>query len=146
GANMIVETEHRVWTFEEFCDRIPEGLKADLIDGVIYVASPDNVQHYDIDIWLHILIRGYVKKRKIKGRLFGFKVAFRLGDHEGPEPDLAYLCPENVHRICRTYIDGPPDAAFEIVSPDSVVRDYQKKLKQYERAGVPEYWIIDPLE
>ena len=46
---MAIASEHRLWTFNEFCDRIPEGLKADLIAGVIHVASPDNVQHYDSD-------------------------------------------------------------------------------------------------
>ena len=36
--------------------------------------------------------------------------------------------------------------AMEIVSPEGIDRDYNKKWKQYERAGIPEYWIIDELE
>ena len=143
---MIVDAEHRVWSFEEFCEWIPEGLKADLIEGVIYVASPDNIKHHNIAMFLNLLIRGYLRRRKIKGHTFGFRIAFRLGDTEGPEPDLAYLAPEHSDRICETYIDGPPDLAVEIISPDSIERDYRKKRKQYERAGVREYWIIDPLE
>jgi Uma2 family endonuclease len=45
--------------------------------------------------------------------------------------------------IKRGHVDGPPDLAMEIVSPESVERAYEKKRKQYEQAGVPEYWIID---
>jgi Uma2 family endonuclease len=143
---MPVALEHRLWTFADFCERIPEGLKADLIEGVIYVASPDNIQHYDVNSWLQMLISRYLKERKIEGRLFGYKIAFRLSEKNGPEPDLAYLRPESCIRIRNTYIDGPPDLAVEIVSPDSVERDYEKKRDQYESAAVAEYWIIDPLE
>lgn len=143
---MAIAVEHRVWTFEEFCERIPEGLKADLIDGVIYVASPDNIEHNELNLWSAELLRRFLRKRKIKGRVFGFRIAFRLNGENGPEPDLAYVRPERVHLIRKTFIKGAPDWSLEIVSPDSVERDYQKKRLQYERAGVAEYWIVDPLE
>jgi len=121
-------------------------MKADLIDGVIYVASPDNIQHNDIDMWFAEVLRRYLRKRKIKGCVYGFRIAFRLDDENGPEPDLAYVCPERVHLVRKTHVKGPPDWALEIVSPSSVERDYEKKYKQFERFGVREYWIIDPME
>lgn len=142
----ITAIDREVWTFEQFCERIPEGMKADLIDGVIRVASPDNIQHHEIDAWFLIVLTLFLKKRKIKGRVFGFRIAFRLDDENGPEPDLAYVCPERVHLIRKTHIKGPPDWALEIVSPSSVERDYDDKRNQFERFGVREYWIIDPLE
>lgn len=40
---------------------------------------------------------------------------------------------------------GSPDAAVEVVSRDSVSRDYIDKKRIYEKSGVSEYWIIDPL-
>ena len=143
---MIVAADYRVWTFEDFCDRIPEGMKADLIEGVIYVASPDSIYHHDLYFWVAQVLYRYLKSRKIKGRVFGSRIAFRLDDENGPEPDVAYLVPERTFVIRKTFIKGPPDWAVEIVSPDSVERDYSRKRKQYERAGVKEYWIIDPLE
>lgn len=51
-----------------------------------------------------------------------------------------------IDKIKSGYVDGPPDLAVEIVSPDSVERDYENKRRRYEEAGVKEYWIIDPLE
>lgn len=143
---MPVDVEHALWTFEDFCERIPEGLKADLIDGVIYVASPDNVWHHDVASWFAEVLKRYLRVKKIKGRLFGSRIAFRLDDENGPEPDLAYVRPDRVHLIRTAHIKGPPDWALEIVSPSSVERDYEKKRSQYERFGVTEYWIIDPLE
>ena len=99
---MAIVSEQGVWTFEAFCDRIPEWLKADLIDGVIHVASPDNVAHYEINSWYHAILRNYLRARKIKGRLVGYRIAFRLDDENSPEPDLAYVRPERVHLIRKT--------------------------------------------
>jgi Uma2 family endonuclease len=42
-------------------------------------------------------------------------------------------------------MDGAADIVIELVSPESVHRDYGEKLYEYEQAGVPGYWIIDPL-
>jgi Uma2 family endonuclease len=41
-------------------------------------------------------------------------------------------------------LEGPPDLAIEIVSPDSEARDWREKYQEYEAAGVREYWVIDP--
>lgn len=132
-------------TFEEFCDFVPDGQKADLIDGVIYMASPDSYRSDLIFSWLHPLMTFYVAKKKL-GRICGSRRAFRLGDYGGPEPDIAFVRKDRFGHDQTGYFDGPPDLAIEIVSPESVERDYKKKRKQYQDAGVPEYWIIDPAE
>ena len=139
-------TRRVYWTFDDFCALIPEGQKADLIDGVIYVASPDNLEHSRIDRFLDHLLSDYLDETGIGGEVLGSRVAFRLDDEGAPEPDLAYVRPERLHLLQENYVDGRPDWAVEIVSPDSIERDYNKKRLQYERFGVPEYWIIDPLE
>ena len=51
----------------------------------------------------------------------------------------------NLDRATPTYVDGPADLVVEIVSPDSVTRDQRDKLAEYQSAGVPEYWVINPL-
>ena len=141
---MSVAIRRKLYTFEEFCDLIPEGEKADLIDGVIHMASPDSIEHHDIYGWLYRLICDFLEEMRILGRLFGSRVAFRLGRRYGPEPDLGYVSPERLDCIRSGYVIGPPDWAAEIVSPDSVERDYLRKRLLFERAGVLEYWIIDP--
>jgi Uma2 family endonuclease len=143
---MSTATKYQLYTFEEFCALIPEGQKADLIDGVIYMASPDNIEHYHINRWLSRLIEDYLDASMIEGDVFGYKIAFRLGPTGGPEPDLGYVQGSRLHLVKTTYVDGPPDLAIEIVSPDSIERDYKKKHKQYEEASVGEYWIIDPMK
>lgn len=129
-------------TFEEFCARSPDGQKADLIDGEVFVASPDSFHAGTLFGWLHALMSFYVEAKDL-GQIVGSRIAFRLGDRNGPEPDLAILHKRHASRIHENFVEGPPDLAMEIVSPESIERDYEKKYLQYQRAGVPEYWIID---
>lgn len=140
---MIARTGH--YTFAEFLELIPEDQKADLLEGAIYMASPENTEHNDLLAWLVTLLRVYLDHRPF-GRLTVNKVAYRLGDRTAPEPDLGIVCTERMDRIRHGYVVGPPDLAVEIVSPDSVHRDYELKRAVYEQHGVREYWIIDPGE
>jgi Uma2 family endonuclease len=142
---MSATTKKRLYTFEEFCDLVNEDRKADLIDGVIYMASPENTDANDIFVWLNSLLYTFVQARQL-GRVYGSRVAFRLGEHESPEPDIGFVRKDREHLIQRGFVDGRPDLAVEIVCPESIERDYEKKRKQYQDAQVPEYWIVDEIE
>jgi Uma2 family endonuclease len=129
-------------SFEEFCVLIRADQKADLIDGVIYMASPENIDANRLFVWLICLLNLYVRAKGL-GEVFGSRVAFRLGEVSGPEPDIAFVKKDRLHLARRTFFQGPPDFAIEVVSPECVERDYVKKRTLYETAGVREYWIID---
>jgi Uma2 family endonuclease len=140
-----VSAPRGVYTFEDFCWIVPDGQKADLINGVIYMASPDNTDADELFGWLHALILIFVRRSRL-GRVFGSRVAFRLDERNGPEPDIAFVCTARLGQVRRGFVLGYADLAIEIVSPDSVERDYEKKRAQYEEAGFKEYWIVDELE
>jgi Uma2 family endonuclease len=80
------------------------------------------------------------------GEVFVTRVAFRITERRGPEPDVAFVAKRRLGVVKKGFVDGPPDLAVEIVSQDSVERDYVVKRSIYEKAGVREYWIIDPDE
>ena len=142
---MVRRTHTGTTTFAEFVELIPEDQKADLLDGVIYLASPENLEHNDLLGWLTVVLRPFIEARGL-GRLTINKVAYRFSDRAAPEPDLGFVAAHRADCIKHGYVDGPPDLAVEIVSPDSVDRDYEAKRRQYEAGGVLEYWIINPLE
>jgi Uma2 family endonuclease len=132
-------------TFDDFCLLVGDGQKADLIDGVIYMASPDNTGANDLNGWLYMLVRMFVQENDL-GNVYVSRVAFRLDDMNSPEPDIGFARKQRLHLVKRGSVDGPPDLAVEVVSPDSVERDYGKKRELYEQFGVEEYWIVDELE
>lgn len=71
---------------------------------------------------------------------------FRLRIREGRwrEPDVLYLAPRSEARFRKDWWDYA-DLVVEVVSADDPERDYVEKRKDYAAAGVPEYWIVDPL-
>lgn len=132
-------------TFEDFCFLVKEDQKADLIDGVIYMASPENTEANSLFMWYGGLLDLYVEELDL-GKVFGLKVALRLDDRNGPEPDILFVANNRLRLVQWGHVDGPADMAVEIVTPESIDRDYTKKLKQYEKARIREYWIIDEQE
>ncbi len=138
-------TRRGVFTYDDFCALIREDQKADLIDGVIYMASPENKKANGLFIWLVTVLQLYVRRRKL-GEIYGSRFACRLDDTNAPEPDILFVAAANLKRIKYGGVEGPPDLAIEIVSPESVERDYDDKRRQYQKFKIPEYWIIDEDE
>ena len=136
-------------TVEEFVLRVQDGQKADLLGGVIYMASPDSREAADVNGFLHTLLNFFVRKRRL-GKVYGPRSAFRLfpdsDEPYAPEPDVAFVRQERVHLWKGSLFQGPPDLAVEIVSPESIDRDTLTKRDAYERAGVREYLIVDLLQ
>lgn len=133
-------------TVGQFFRLIPDGQKADLLNGVVYMASPDSIRANDLTGFLEYLMRGYKAAKRLGGRVFANRVAFRLTKYSAPEPDVGYVGPGRVHLIQPTFIRGGPDAAVEVVARESHRRDYVLKKRAYQKAGVSEYWIIDPIK
>ena len=132
-------------TFEDFVEMVPDGQKADLLDGVIFMASPDNLRVNKLNVCLAGVMQDFADQRDL-GEVFASRVAYRMGDNRAPEPDVGFLAKKQKAAQHFGFVQGPPTLAVEIVSPDSVDRDYVHKRRIYEEAGVKEYWIIDPDE
>ncbi len=73
-------------------------------------------------------------------------MAFRLSDDNVYQPDVAFVRNARLHLVGEVYIYGAPDLAVEIVSPSSRRYDAFEKRINYARAGVQEYWLVDPIE
>jgi Uma2 family endonuclease len=130
---------------DEFFAAIPDGVKADLIDGVIYMASPDSPRSDKIAQLIRTVLQGYARRRGGLGEAYGSRVAYAVSRYRCPEPDVSFVCSDRAHIIHPTRGVEAPDIAVEVVSDDSPERDYVKKRVLYEEAGVREYWIIDPI-
>jgi Uma2 family endonuclease len=131
-------------TVDEFYAQVEDGQKADLIDGVIYMASPDSLDADDVQGFLRSLIHTFIAAKDIGGRICGSRVAFVLNNTNAPEPDLAYLSAARLAAQHGKRVHGPPDLAIEVTCDDSRTRDFETKFHLYEQHGVREYWIIDP--
>lgn len=134
----------RRMTEEEFVEWCDAKTKAEWVDGEVLVMSPVTDPHSNINGWLLTLIRLFVEANDF-GLVRGPEFQVRLAaQKQRREPDVLFVSKNRKDLIRHTYVDGPPDLIIEIVSPESVARDWREKYIAYKSAGVREYWVIDP--
>lgn len=133
----------KIYTIEDIY-ALPEGQRAELIDGRMYLTAPPRTIHQRLVGRLGQKIANYIDGRNGDCEVLPAPFAvFLYGDDKNyVEPDLSVICD-------RTKIDdrgcsGAPDWIIEIVSPSNPYMDYNIKLFKYRTAGVREYWIVNP--
>lgn len=137
--------EDRVYTVQDI-EALPEGERAELIDGKIYMMAAPTLTHQDILSWLNMRIRLYLMEKKGPCRVLPapFAVYIKNDEHNYVEPDVSVICDPD--KLNEQGCHGAPDWVIEIVSSSSKTMDYIRKCSLYEKAGVREYWIVDPKE
>jgi Uma2 family endonuclease len=114
-------------------------------DGRLVKMAPIHFRHEELVIYLRDLLRAYFVFRPI-GKVVGQPFVMRLdAANTYREPDLQVILDTNTGEFTPTAMLGPADICIEVVTPESGDRDYGKKFLEYEKAGVTEYWIIDPI-
>lgn len=132
-------------SWDDFLAWLDEDTHAEWVDGEIIEMPPAHEDHQDTGLFLVTFLLLYIQRHGL-GRIFYAPFQMKLAQKpSGREPDLMFIRTEHLSRIRPTFVDGPADLVVEIVSPESVDRDYRVKLAEYEAAGIPEYWVVDPL-
>lgn len=123
---------------------LPDGKRAELIDGRLYMMAPPNTRHQEISGALYYQIRAYISRQKGECKIYAAPFAvFLFDDNENyVEPDLCVICDKE--KIGESGCHGAPDWVIEITSSSTQHMDYGIKLFKYRMAGVREYWIINP--
>lgn len=144
AAAPAIAVEKPYLSYEDFLVQYA-GVHAEWVNGEVEVMPPVLDRHDRLSQFLNHLLSTFVALHD-SGRIKMAPSQTRLGpDLPGREPDLMFISKVRETIIQPGYVDGPPDLAVEIVSPESQSRDYGTKLDEYEKAGVREYWIIDPV-
>ena len=114
------------------------------VDGEVISYIPPNNKHQDISRFLSTLLDLFVQFFSLGViRYAPFEVKL-WPDGPAREPDLFFVSQKNLSKLTPERYAGGPDLIIEIISPGSVSEDRVRKFTQYEQAGVPEYWLIDP--
>ena len=123
---------------------LPEGKRAELIDGVVYNMAPPNRFHQKIISRLTQQIANYIDAKGGNCEVYPapFAVFLNEDDRNYLEPDISIICDQS--KLNDRGCSGAPDWIIEVTSPTDPQRDYGVKLFKYRTAGVREYWIINP--
>ena len=126
-----------------------ESERIELIDGVPYMMAPPTTEHQRIagEIFgqLYNFLKG--KKCQVFPAPFGVRLFSEKEDRPEDEtwllePDITVVCDRD--KLDKYGCKGAPDFTVEILSPSTQRRDRLEKYSLYQRAGVREYWIVDP--
>jgi Uma2 family endonuclease len=134
----------RSMTEEEFVEWSGDAW-VEWVDGEVVVMSPVNLRHAILFSFLFPLLQGFVEQRGA-GQALTEPFQMRLGkQRRRRSPDVMFVATERLSALQTNHLEGPADLVFEIVSPDSLARDWREKYLEYEAASVREYCVIDPM-
>lgn len=126
-------------TFHRLYEQTPEGFKAELIGGIVHVASPVGVLHNDHHFLTMTWLGNYAGSTPgVRGLLDGTVI---LGDESEPQPDGGLRYEVGTSHVQDNYYIGPPELMVE-VSHSTVTKDLVHKRDDYERNGVGEYLVL----
>ncbi|GAA6275945.1 Uma2 family endonuclease [Blautia caecimuris] len=133
------ETEYTT----DYIYSLPDGQRAEIINGKVYMMSPPTRKHQRIVGELFRKIGNYIESNKgsCEVDIAPFAVFLNQDDKNYVEPDISVICDK--YKLTDKGCNGAPDWIIEVVSPSSIRIDYMIKLFKYRTSGVREYWIVD---
>ena len=143
-ANHVPGSEQGRWTYDYYLALPDDGQRYEIVDGVLYMAPAPSTGHQDSVLWIAHYLRIHVKLAGL-GQVYVAPVDVVLALDTVVQPDVLVVLKENFAKITEKRIVGAPDLVVEIASPGTSTHDRHKKYIAYASAGVPEYWIADPI-
>jgi Uma2 family endonuclease len=134
--------------FERRYAAAPHIKKAELIEGIVYVASPLRFQQHAEP---HSRIHGWLWTYQVStpGLLLGIEPTVRLDLDNEPQPDIVLILDEAAGGQARLteegYLEGVPELVVEIAASSAAI-DLGNKLQAYRRNGVGEYIVWQVFE
>lgn len=131
-------------TYEEYLDAPGIDENTEWVDGEVVPMMSVSPEHGRLTVYLTRLLGSFVEDRRL-GEVFNEPINMKTGpDLPGRSPDVMFLRSEHRERITNRNIEGPADLVVEVISPGTEGIDRGDKYYEYERGGVPEYWLLDP--
>jgi Uma2 family endonuclease len=144
----MVNTAIQRLTFEEYLAYDDgAGNHYELIDGLLVLMNPPRVEHFLITKFLEQQLDGEIQRLSLPWLTFR-ETGVRTGYNKSRLTDLCLVTKEQAKELLgqSAVFQTAPLLIVEVVSPDSIARDYRHKRSEYAALEVPEYWVVDPLE
>ena len=144
---MSLPKEDKKYTYTDYLTW-PEHERWEIIDGVPFMQSAPKWEHQSISSELHRQISNYLLDKPCRVFASPFDLCL-VEDNENDDdisnvvqPDIVVVCDET--KLRKTGYFGVPTLIIEISSPSTAIQDRVVKFNRYEKAGVKEYWIVEP--
>ncbi len=143
-ATAVLEKIKKQYTYEDYA-KLPEGAPYQLIGGEL-IMTPSPVPYHQIILRkIGFELVKFVEERKL-GEVLYAPMDVYLSEIDTFQPDILFISNERLNIIGEKKIESAPDLVIEILSESTAYYDLKHKKRMYEKTGVKEYWIVDPME
>lgn len=129
----------------------PEDVRYELIDGVAYLMAPaPDLAHQEVAGEIYFQLRNALEGSPCRALIAPVDVRLPKANETDEridtvvQPDVLVVC--DAAKLDRRGVRGAPDLVVEVLSPSTASHDHVLKRRVYERAGVPEYWLVHPTD
>jgi len=136
-------TSARRLSYADYVKLPADGHRHEIIEGEEFMTPAPEVPHQRVSRKLERILDDYAARTR-SGEVFDAPIDVVLTDEDVVQPDLLFISTGRAGIVTRENIRGAPDLVVEITSPSTARIEREQKRALYERAGVREYWIVDP--
>ena len=126
-------------------EALPEGSPYQLVEGELIMSPAPGFEHFRSSKRVFVRLYRLIEDAG-KGEVIYAPVDLYLDEENVYQPDIMVVLKGSKAKITSKGVYGAPDVVVEVLSPSTAYYDLRVKKKVYERAGVREYWIVDPME
>ena len=142
-AQIRPSPEPGTWTYEDLLALPDDGKRYEIIEGVLYEIPGPTAQHVTALVNLITLLISILQR--LGGRWYPAPFDLFVPGADPVQPDLLVILADGKARVVNRGVERAPDLVVEILRPSTRGRDVLTKRALYARAGVREYWIVDPI-
>lgn len=132
-------------TILEVYESLPEGTLAQLINNQVVMSPSPSSAHQRVLDKVYRYLGNFVEENSLGETLVAPYDVF-FNKKNSFQPDIIFIATENLHKIKENGFYGAPDLVIEILFPATSHYDKEDKKDEYERNGVKEYWLMDPIQ
>ena len=134
--------QRRRVSYDDLAQMPEDGRRYELYDGEVFVVPSPILLHQVVAMRLWRIFDDYAVQTGGLAVASPMDVVF--SDYDVVQPDIVFLTAESMRTVSlKDRVRQPPDLAVEVLSPATASNDRGRKLRMFQRYGVPEDWIVD---
>jgi Uma2 family endonuclease len=142
-ANWVPGPKQGQWTYQDYAAIPEDGHRYEVVRGVLYMSPAPNMRHQRIAGRIFYYLVTYIDLRGF-GNVYQAPTDVELSSGNIVQPDVFVVLNIHLDRATLSRLRGAPDLVVEVASSGTACYDLNEKLNAYARAGVSEYWVVNP--
>ena len=139
-----MDVQRRRVSYDDLAQMPEDGRRYELYDGEVFVVPAPILRHQVVALRLWRIFDDYASKTG--GLAVASPIDIVFSEYDVVQPDIVFLSAASLRSVS---LDAPirrsPDLAVEVLSSSTASNDRGRKMRMFQRYGVPEYWIVDPV-